>query len=67
MTGGYFDISTPYFAGRYELAHLPVPKELQANIAYNALPRYMVYVNPALLGEMHNDVAAFIHAADGID
>ena len=68
VTGGYFDISTPYFAGRYELAHLPVPKELQANIAYKYYPSgHMVYVNPALLGEMHNDVAAFIRATDGID
>lgn len=68
VTGGYFDISTPYFAGRYELAHLPVPKQLQANIAYKYYPSgHMVYVNPALLGEMHSDVADFIRRTDGID
>jgi len=27
----------------------------------------MVYVNPALLGEMHDDAAAFIRGTDGID
>lgn len=68
VTGGYFDISTPYFAGRYELRHLPVPKELQANIAYKYYPAgHMVYVNPALLEEMHRDVADFIRRTDNIE
>ena len=63
-----FDISTPYFAGRYELAHLPVPKQLQANVAYKYYPSgHMVYVNPTLLSEMHSDVAAFIRRTDGVD
>ena len=68
VTGGYFDVSTPYFAGRYELKHMPVPKELQANIAYKYYSSgHMVYVNPALLGEMHSDVADFIRRTDGIE
>lgn len=68
VTGGYFDISTPYFAGWYELQHLPVPKELQANIAYKYYPAgHMVYVNVPLLKEMHRDVADFIRRTDNID
>lgn len=68
VTGGYFDVSTPYFAGWYELQHLPVPKELQANIAYKYYPAgHMVYVNVPLLREMRVDVANFIRRTDNID
>lgn len=68
VTGGYFDVSTPYFAGRYELRHLPVPKELQANIAYKYYTAgHMVYVKPELLAEMRTDAADFIRRTDGID
>lgn len=68
VTGGYFDISTPYFSGWFELQHLPVPKELQANIAYKYYPAgHMVYVNVPLLAEMRADIAAFIRRTDNID
>ena len=68
VTGGYYDVSTPYFAGRYELRHLPVPKDLQANIAYKYYAAgHMVYVKPELLAEMRNDAADFIRRTDGID
>lgn len=68
VTGGYFDVSTPYFAGRYELRHLPVPRELQANIAYKYYTAgHMVYVKPELLAEMRTDAADFIRRTDGID
>ncbi|MBD3734169.1 MAG: peptidase S10 [Sphingopyxis sp.] len=67
VTGGYFDVSTPYYAGRFELQHLPVPKELQANIAYQYYPAgHMIYVNVPLLAEMHRDVGDFIRRTDGI-
>lgn len=68
VTGGYFDVSTPYFAGRYELRHLPVPRELQANIAYKYYTAgHMIYVKPELLAEMRTDAADFIRRTDGID
>lgn len=68
VTGGYFDVSTPYFAGWFELQHLPVPKELQANIAYKYYPAgHMIYVNVPLLAEMHRDVGDFIRRTDGIE
>ncbi|WEK42095.1 MAG: peptidase S10 [Candidatus Sphingomonas colombiensis] len=67
VTGGYFDVSTPYFAGVYELRHLPVPANIQANIDYRHYESgHMVYVNPTVLKAFHTDVADFIRRTDNI-
>jgi hypothetical protein len=34
VAGGYFDVAPPFSEGVYEMRHLPVPQELQANISY---------------------------------
>ncbi len=61
VSGGYFDVSTPYFSGRYEMRHLPVPANIQANIEYRYYQSgHMVYVNPAVLKTFRADVADFI-------
>lgn len=67
VTGGYFDISTPYFAGRFELRHLPVPANLQDNIEYRYFEAgHMVYVNPQAMHEMRDTVADFIRRTDNL-
>lgn len=66
VLGGYFDISTPYFEGKYDLRHLPIPPELEKNIEYRYYESgHMVYVNVPTLGKLHDDVAAFIRGTDG--
>jgi carboxypeptidase C (cathepsin A) len=61
LNGGYFDIATPFFQGMYEMAHLPMPKKLQANIEYHYYESgHMVYAHTASLKELHDNVAAFI-------
>jgi carboxypeptidase C (cathepsin A) len=61
VNGGYFDVSTPYFEGRMELRHLPVPPALQQNIEYHYYQSgHMVYVHPPTLIELHDNVADFI-------
>lgn len=61
VTGGYFDISTPYFEGVMELRHLPVPAELLRNVEYRYYPAgHMVYVHPPSMVQLHDDVADFI-------
>jgi carboxypeptidase C (cathepsin A) len=67
VNGGYFDISTPYFAGRFELQHLPVPASLRKNIEYQYYESgHMVYVTPAQLAQLHQNVAGFIRRTDNV-
>lgn len=64
VNGGYFDVSTPYFAGVYELRHLPIPDSLRGNIEYAYYEvGHMIFVNPATRVEMHAKVAGFIRRA----
>jgi carboxypeptidase C (cathepsin A) len=61
LNGGYFDLATPFFEGMYEMAHLPMPSNLQANIEYHYYESgHMVYAHTPALKELHDNVAAFI-------
>lgn len=67
LTGGYFDLATPYFEGIYEMHHLPIPERLRDNIAYRYYPSgHMIYAHQASLVALHNDVAEFIQANDNV-
>ena len=61
MNGGYFDLSTPYFAALYELDHLAIPPAIARNIEVKLYPSgHMVYANEAALAALEANVAAFI-------
>jgi carboxypeptidase C (cathepsin A) len=61
LMGGYFDLGTLYFGATYEMKHLPMPVELQKNIAYKFFPTgHMVYVNNDALKGLHDRTAQFI-------
>ncbi|HME07906.1 MAG TPA: hypothetical protein VKG25_12700 [Bryobacteraceae bacterium] len=65
LTGGYYDLATPFFEGIYEMHHLPIPQNLQANISYRYYEAgHMVYVNEGILKQFHEDVAAFIQKTE---
>ncbi len=65
LAGGYYDLATPYFEGKYEMHHLPIPQKLQANISYKYYESgHMVYVNEGVLSKFHDDVAAFIRGTE---
>ncbi len=65
VAGGYYDLATPFFEGKFEMLHLPIPQDLQKNIEYHYYPAgHMIYVNDAVLERFHNDVAAFIHKTE---
>lgn len=67
VNGGYFDVSTPYFAGWYELHHLPIPANLQANIEYHYYQSgHMVYAHLPALHGLHTNVADFIRRTDNL-
>ncbi len=61
VLGGYYDTATPYFEGRFQMRHLPVPENLRANISYKYYPSgHMVYAHEDSLRALHEDVAAFV-------
>jgi carboxypeptidase C (cathepsin A) len=61
LTGGYYDLATPYFAAVYEMRHLAMPAKLQSNIEYSFYESgHMVYAHDESLKKVHDDVAAFI-------
>ena len=65
VNSGYFDISTPYYEGWFELHHLPIPPTLQHNIEYRYYRSgHMIYVHLPALKQLHANVAAFIRRTD---
>lgn len=63
LAGGYYDLATPYFEGKYEMRHLQIPQKLQSNISYKYYPAgHMIYVNDDVLKQFHDDVASFVHS-----
>jgi carboxypeptidase C (cathepsin A) len=66
VNGGYFDVSTPYFEGKMELRHLPVPPDLRSNIEYHYYESgHMVYVHLPTLKVLHDNVADFVRRTSG--
>ncbi len=67
VNSGYFDLLTPYFQGKYEMRHLPLPPELRANIDYRCYQSgHMVYVTADALTRLHDNVADFIDRTDNL-
>ncbi len=65
LAGGYYDLATPYFEGKYEMHHLPIPAKLQANISYHYYQAgHMIYVNDNVLHQFHDDLANFIKSTE---
>ena len=65
LVGGYYDLATPYFEGKFEMKHLQIPPKLQGNISYHYYQSgHMVYVNDEVLKQFHSDVAAFIKGTE---
>jgi len=66
VNGGYYDVSTPYFAGRFEMRHLPIPDRLKSNIEYRYYESgHMVYAHLPSLKAIHDNVAQFIGRTEG--
>jgi len=67
VNGGYYDLATPFYEGWYEMHHLQVPANLQANIEYHYYQSgHMVYAHEAALKELHDNVATFIRQTDNL-
>jgi len=67
LTGGYYDLATPFYEGWYEMHHLQIPASLQKNIEYHYYESgHMVYAHQASLKAIHDDVAGFIGSTDNV-
>ena len=67
LTGGYFDLATPYYEGWYEMHQLQIPDSLQKNIQYHYFASgHMVYAHQQSLAEMHSATADFIRATSNV-
>jgi len=67
VNGGYYDLATPFYEGWYEMHHLPIPTNLQANIEYHYYQSgHMVYAHEQSLRELHDSVAGFIRRTDNL-
>ena len=67
VNGGYYDVSTPYFAGKFEIRHLPVPQNLLSNVEYHYYESGpMVYAHPPSLKAIHDNVAGFIQRTSNV-
>ena len=67
LTGGYFDIATPFYEGWYEMHHLKIPASLQNNITYHYYASgHMVYAHQESLKAIHDDVASFVAATNNV-
>jgi carboxypeptidase C (cathepsin A) len=67
LHAGYFDLATPFYQGVYEMHHLPIPANLQANIDYKFYDSgHMVYAKDASLKMLHDNVAAFIRRTNNL-
>jgi len=65
LMGGYFDLGCTYFGATYEMKHLPIPQNLQANISYHFFQTgHMVYVNDSALKQLHDYTAEFIRSTE---
>jgi len=68
LTGGYFDLATPFYEGWYEMHQLRIPERLQDHIEYHYYQSgHMVYAHQESLKALHDDTAAFIHSTNHLD
>jgi carboxypeptidase C (cathepsin A) len=67
LNAGYFDLATPFYQGVYEMHHLPIPANLQANIEYKFYDSgHMVYAKDTSLKSLHDNVADFIRRSSNL-
>jgi carboxypeptidase C (cathepsin A) len=63
---GYFDLSTPFFATEYDLAHMLLPRALKKNVEFGYYAGgHMIYLDAAARLSLKRDLDRFYAAALG--
>ncbi len=66
LNSGLFDLATPYYASEYTMDHLGLPADLQSHVQIREYQAgHMMYVNPASLEKLKQNIAAFIQTTSG--
>ena len=61
---GYYDMATPFFGAEYDLKHMAVDADRQANITYKYYPSgHMVYIEPNSARQLRLDIEAWMDTA----
>lgn len=67
VNGGYFDISTPFYEGWFEMHHLQIPADLRGNIQYDYYRSgHMIYVHLPALKQLYGNLVTFIRSTDNL-
>ena len=62
--GGYYDMATPFFGAEFDLSHMPISVERQANVTYKYYPSgHMVYIEPGSSRQLRLDIEAWMDTA----
>jgi carboxypeptidase C (cathepsin A) len=61
---GYYDMATPFLGAEYDLSHMAVDADRQANITYRYYPAgHMVYIEPNSARQLRLDIEAWMDTA----
>ena len=61
---GLYDMATPFFGAEYDLKHLSLEPDRQANISFRYYPSgHMIYIDPASATQLRIDIEAFMDGA----
>jgi carboxypeptidase C (cathepsin A) len=63
LAGGYFDLGTTFYSSEFEMHQIGIQPALRKNISYHFYPSgHMVYLDPKVRQQLHDDTAKFIEA-----
>lgn len=66
IANGYYDLATPYFATKYTVNHLALPKNLSSNIRMEYYRSgHMMYIKESCLKKLYRDTLGFYKDALG--
>jgi carboxypeptidase C (cathepsin A) len=61
---GLYDLATPFFGAEYDIKHMSLEPDRQANITFKYYPSgHMVYIDPGSAARLHDDIEAWMDGA----